>query len=331
MAEEDIAFAVWRPAVPDDIKDVFAMYDIDSSGDMNSRELRSVLMALNVDTTRAQAKQLIASVVGPSATRMNLEQLAAIVAMARKKEEVRKPKKTSRWTAFGPIGSLVSQEEICKHSMFGANKPLPYQGKIRAFYTNSWTMKFVAAVIVANFGLNIVEKEIDADVRNLRYADFWNGCDVFFNIAFLIELLLNMYGYGGPVRAFWRSAWNVFDFIIVVVGIALMSGDLPPPLQNLKLLRAFRVFRLFARVKCAPHAHAHARTLLARLLPSSRSSPCFLVIFVSRLCRRSACRAQVAQQDHHRAPRRDSRYVQRLCDPVRLLLRLRYTGSRALP
>ena len=30
-------------------------------------------------------------------------------------------------------------EEICKHSVFGANKPLPHQGKMRAFYTNSLT------------------------------------------------------------------------------------------------------------------------------------------------------------------------------------------------
>ena len=320
MAQSAIASAVRRNRhveVSDDIKAVFAKYDRDKSGDISSRELRTVLLDLKVATTRAQAKRMIAEVAGPEVSKLSLEQFAVIVAVAR--------------TSVAPIITERPVEEICKHSVFGANKPLPYQGKMRAFYTNSWTMGIVAAVIVANFGLNIVEKEIDADVRNLRYADFWNGCDVFFNIAFLIELLLNMYGYGGPVRAFWRSAWNVFDFIIVVVGIALMSGDLPPPLQNLKLLRAFRVFRLFARVKCAPHAHAHARTLLARLLPSSRSSPCFLVIFVSRLCRRSACRAQVAQQDHHRAPRRDSRYVQRLCDPVRLLLRLRYTGSRALP
>ena len=286
MAQSAIASAVRRNRhveVSDDIKAVFAKYDRDKSGDISSRELRTVLLDLKVATTRAQAKRMIAEVAGPEVSKLSLEQFAVIVAVAR--------------TSVAPIITERPVEEICKHSVFGANKPLPYQGKIRAFYTNSWTMGIVAAVIVANFGLNIVEKEIDADVRNLRYADFWNGCDVFFNIAFLIELLLNMYGYGGPVRAFWRDAWNVFDFIIVVVGIALMSGDLPPPLNKLKLLRAFRIFRLF----------------------------------VSRLCRRSACRAQVAQQDHHRAPRRDSRYVQRLCDPVRLLLRLRYTGSRALP
>ena len=60
-----------------------------------------------------------------------------------------------------------------------------------------------------------------------------------------------VYGYGGPVRAFWSSPWNVFDFFIVVVGVTLMLGVIPPdsPAGKLKLLRAFRVFRLFKRIK----------------------------------------------------------------------------------
>jgi len=238
MAQSAIASAVSRNRhveVSDDIKVVFAKYDLDKSGDISSRELRTVLQDLKVATTRAQAKQMIAEVAGPEACKLNLEQFAVIVAVAR--------------TLEAPIIAEQPIEEICKHSMFGANKPLPHQGKMRAFYTNSWTKGIVAALIVANFGINIVEKEIDADVRSQRYANFWNGSDLFFIIAFLIELLFNMYGYGGPVRAFWRDGWNVFDFIIVVVGIALMSGDPPPPLNKLKLLRAFRIFRLFKRVE----------------------------------------------------------------------------------
>ena len=49
-----------------------------------------------------------------------------------------------------------------------------------------------------------------------------------------------------------QSGWNVFDFIVVAVGILLMAaGDAlaGTPLSNLKMLRAFRVFRLFKRIK----------------------------------------------------------------------------------
>jgi hypothetical protein len=75
--------------------------------------------------------------------------------------------------------------------------------------------------------------------------------DRFFNIVFLIELLMNIYGSGGPFRRFWSSGWNVFDFFIVVIGVIFMTGAIPPdnPLSNLKMLRAFRVFRLFKRIK----------------------------------------------------------------------------------
>ena len=34
-----------------------------------------------------------------------------------------------------------------------------------------------------------------------------------------------MYGYGGPVKHFWRAGWNCFDFFIVVVGMVMMTGQ----------------------------------------------------------------------------------------------------------
>jgi len=69
------------------------------------------------------------------------------------------------------------------------------------------------------------------------------------NIIFLFELMANMYAYGGPVKQFWASGWNIFDTIIVLVGVLTMVNVLKPPLNKLKLMRAFRVFRLFKRVQ----------------------------------------------------------------------------------
>ena len=47
-----------------------------------------------------------------------------------------------------------------------------------------------------------------------------------------------------------QSRWNIFDFVVVFVGlISLMPfGDIPG-VSVLRLLRAFRVFRLFKRLK----------------------------------------------------------------------------------
>ena len=60
-----------------------------------------------------------------------------------------------------------------------------------------------------------------------------------------------MWSCGGPYKKFWASGWNRFDFIVVAVGVLLMTGIVPPgsPLGNLKMMRAFRVFRLFKRIK----------------------------------------------------------------------------------
>ena len=63
--------------------------------------------------------------------------------------------------------------------------------------------------------------------------------------------MLNAWSCGGPYKKFWASGWNNFDFIVVAVGVLLMTRIIPPgsPLGNLKMMRAFRVFRLFKRIK----------------------------------------------------------------------------------
>ena len=138
-------------------------------------------------------------------------------------------------------------EPFLRHSILGQNKPLPFQREVRRYYCHPIVVWTVAGIIIANFIVNIVEKEIDADRSHLKYASFWDGADTVFNVLFLVELLWNMYGYGFG-RAFWKSGWNVFDFFITGVGVILLAG-VSGPISQLKLLRAFRVFRLFKRIK----------------------------------------------------------------------------------
>ena len=59
---------------------------------------------------------------------------------------------------------------------------------------------------------------------------------------FVIELALKLFALG---PRFFRSGWNVFDFIIV--GIALM-----PAAQSLSVLRALRILRLLRVISVAP-------------------------------------------------------------------------------
>lgn len=139
--------------------------------------------------------------------------------------------------------------EPYKGSCLGKDKKLPFQDEVLRIYTNKIVAAFVGLCIIGNFFVNILEKQIDPDISNMQHETLWAQFDVTFNIIFAIELVANMYSYGGPVRSFWASGWNVFDTIIVVVGVLTMANVLGPPLDKLKLMRAFRVFRLFKRVE----------------------------------------------------------------------------------
>jgi len=59
---------------------------------------------------------------------------------------------------------------------------------------------------------------------------------------FVVELTLKLYAYRGQ---FWRSGWNIFDFIII--GIALV-----PATQGFSVLRALRILRLLRVVSVSP-------------------------------------------------------------------------------
>ncbi|CAE7721154.1 Scn10a [Symbiodinium sp. CCMP2592] len=138
-------------------------------------------------------------------------------------------------------------------------------------YTGLRVQLTVAALIAGNFLMNVIElsvltlmKWIDPDGDT--YPDLWVGADIFFNVSFAIELVWNMYSFWlwrfwklvrplmAPAASLWKSAWNVFDVIVVTIGLMnLVLPNLPGPLSLLRRhdegFPAFRVFRLFKRVE----------------------------------------------------------------------------------
>lgn len=122
---------------------------------------------------------------------------------------------------------------------------LPYQNEVRAAYMGSFIQIAVAALIFLNFLVSAASSQYGKDPPQV-FIIF----DLIFTITFSLELLMNMYAHW--IWAFWRSNWNIFDFLIVV--ISLVSLSVPPSvdipgLTVLRLFRAFRVFRLFKRVQ----------------------------------------------------------------------------------
>ena len=119
------------------------------------------------------------------------------------------------------------------------------QPKAAKLYANPKSQGIVAALIFGNFISNIVEKEIDP--TSTLYSDTFYALECFFNISFLIELIINVYAHW-----FWKfvkSAWNWFDLLVVTIGMMSVLKLTEGPLSLLRNLRAFRVFRLFRRIK----------------------------------------------------------------------------------
>jgi len=126
-----------------------------------------------------------------------------------------------------------------------AGRQLPKQQQVAAFYNSVQIQVFVACLIGANFLTNIIEKEIDP--KGVKYTDTFEAFGILYNIAFTIELAVNIYAHWWC--EFWKSGWNVFDSIVVSIGLINMCKlPLPPAFSMLRMMRAFRVFRLFKRV-----------------------------------------------------------------------------------
>lgn len=157
---------------------------------------------------------------------------------------------SSLTTVSPPVGAATLLRRAC--SVFD---PLwVYQPRCLRFYQHKRVQYFIAALISANFLINIIESQIDPfgtmdDARvDAGLPSVWGNSEDVFNIIFLIELLLN--AYANWCIPFWTSGWNMFDVLVVAVGmISVARVPLPGPLGLLRMLRAFRVFRLFKRIK----------------------------------------------------------------------------------
>jgi voltage-gated sodium channel len=69
--------------------------------------------------------------------------------------------------------------------------------------------------------------------------------EVIFGV-FVVELALRIGAYGRHPRAFFRSGWNVFDFVVVGAGL------LPGVRENATLLRLVRLLRIVRAVRLLP-------------------------------------------------------------------------------
>jgi len=120
-----------------------------------------------------------------------------------------------------------------------------FQERVKACYYSENIQIVIATLILLHFLIQCTEKQLDP--TGTAYKEVWLRIGDVFNLIFTIELAFNMYG--SWLRPFCRSGWNVFDTMVVAIGILdLVRAPLPGQLKMIRMLRAFRVFRLFNRV-----------------------------------------------------------------------------------
>jgi len=172
--------------------------------------------------------------------------------------------------------AVQEEEDICRApTLLGAAAAgwRRYQKPAAKLYSHIYVQVGVAGLIALNFLINIIQAQVAP--KGDKYNEVFDVFGVFFNVAFLIELLLNMYG--SWFRRFWKSGWNVFDFLVVAIGwMFQLNLPLPGPMKLLRMMRAFRVFRLFKRI-------ASLRKImnsLARAVPGVMNAFLIQLIFI---------------------------------------------------
>ncbi len=87
---------------------------------------------------------------------------------------------------------------------------------------------------------------LDQNENLTRTGRDLEAVDTAFTVIFTVELVLNAFAHW--FKPFISDGWNIFDFIVVALSLVAL-GPVNIPLNVIRSLRAFRVIRLFGRLK----------------------------------------------------------------------------------
>jgi voltage-gated sodium channel len=140
-----------------------------------------------------------------------------------------------------------------------------WRTRLAAWVDSPRAQRIIIALIVVN-AITLGLETFPAIVQ--RFGDVLQWLDVTLLCIFVVELLAKLTGHGWR---FFRSGWNIFDFL--VVGIALL-----PSTGGLSVLRALRVLRVLRLVSAIPKMRFVVESL-ARSIPGLGSIGLLLMIF----------------------------------------------------
>ena len=153
-----------------------------------------------------------------------------------------------------------------------AADPLERVPAISRIVHSSWFEGFIFTVIILN--AIVLGLETYPDIQD-RYGDTLYLLNEIFLGIFIVEILLRISAYGSKPWDYFRSGWNVFDFVVV------FAVFIPGVRENATLLRLVRLLRVVRVVSVLPDL----RVLLsgmARAIPpiASMAALAVLLIFI---------------------------------------------------
>ncbi len=92
----------------------------------------------------------------------------------------------------------------------------------------------------------LVHSLVNDDGSPTAIGDVLNNLNLFFTAAFTAELLLNLAVHWW--MPFFSSGWNLLDMVVVALSLAAL-GPIDLPMTVLRMMRVFRVIRLFGRMR----------------------------------------------------------------------------------
>lgn len=143
----------------------------------------------------------------------------------------------------------MSEQDL--HRLMERRDVAPVRLRLARWVESSPVQRLIMATII--FNAVILGLETSASIME-RVGGLLTALDRICLLIFLVELVIKMWVYR---LLFWRSGWNVFDFL--VVGIALVPGAGPwSVLRSLRVLRVLRLLTVVPAMRKVVAAFLHA-------------------------------------------------------------------------
>ena len=142
-------------------------------------------------------------------------------------------------------------------------------------------------LVIACIFFSAIILAVDDPLINPASAAFLDPIDLVINVIFTCEMMLKIAAVGFLIHegSYLRDAWNVLDFVIVLLSwttrvLDLLSSSLPN-LAALKVIRILRVFRMLRTINKLPGLKLVVTGILSSIVPLVSTVPVIFFVFLT--------------------------------------------------